>query len=132
MSENNFQNDWNHNNDWEQEQQQTYYYNPDMQTPPRPTQSPALALAAFILAVASLVTCCCGLSIFLAPLSILLAILSRGREPMSDMAKAAVGISVGVLLLLLISLLAFIVYLVTNPLEWETFLQQYKELYSTM
>lgn len=120
MSENNFQDDWNHN--WEQEQQQ----------PTPPSQSHALALASFVLAVASLITFCCGFSIMLAPLSILFAILSRGRDGMSDMAKAAIGISGGVLLILLMTALVFGVYMLNNPLEWEEFYQQYMELYSTI
>lgn len=55
-----------------------------------------MAMASLILGILSVLLCCCGgFGIILGAIGIVLAILSRGREPMETSAKAGLGLSIG-------------------------------------
>ncbi len=58
------------------------------------TQSPGMAVASLVLGILSLLLVCCGVSLFIGALGILLALLSRGRAEMSGSAKAGMGLSI--------------------------------------
>lgn len=115
----------------ENQQQQTppspppgYHYGPgNGQAPPppnygygshyRPGHSPkrsnGMALASLILGILSIVMCCCGgFGVILGAVGIVLAILSRGQEPMETNAKAGLCLSIGGIVLgIAILILAF-------------------------
>lgn len=68
-----------------------------------------MALASLILGVLSILLCCCGgFGIILGAVGIVLAILSRGREPMETNAKVGIGLSIGGIVLgIVVLVLAF-------------------------
>ena len=63
------------------------------------TQSPGMAVASLVLGILSLLLVCCGLSLFVGALGLLLALLSRGRAEMSGSAKACMGLSIAGMIL---------------------------------
>lgn len=55
-----------------------------------------MAIASLVLGIMSVLFCCCGgFGIILGAIGIVLAVLSRGREPMETSAKAGIGLSIG-------------------------------------
>lgn len=77
------------------------YKNP---RPPR-KNSNNMATASLVMGILSVVLCCCGgFGIILGAIGIVLAILSRGREPMETSAKVGIGLSVGGIVLSIIVL----------------------------
>ncbi len=70
-----------------------------------------MALASLIVGVLSILLCCCGgFGIILGAVGIVLAILSRGREPMETSAKVGCGLSIGGIILgIAVLILAFAV-----------------------
>lgn len=70
-----------------------------------------MALASLIVGVLSILLCCCGgFGIILGAVGIVLAILSRGREPMETSAKVGCGLSIGGIVLgIVVLIMAFAV-----------------------
>lgn len=65
-----------------------------------PKKNNNMALASLIVGVLSILLCCCGgFGIILGAVGIVLAILSRGREPMETSAKVGCGLSIGGIIL---------------------------------
>ena len=80
----------------------------------RAPQSPGknsnyMATASLVLGILSVVLCCCGgFGIILGAIGIVLAILSRGREPMETSAKVGLGLSIGgIVLSIIVLVMAF-------------------------
>lgn len=75
----------------------------------RPPKKNNMALASLIMGVLSILLCCCGgFGIILGAVGIVLAILSRGREPMETNAKVGIGLSIGGIVLgIVVLVLAF-------------------------
>lgn len=74
-----------------------------------PKKNNNMALASLILGVLSILLCCCGgFGIILGAVGIVLAILSRGREPMETSAKVGLGLSIGGIVLgIIVLVMAF-------------------------
>ncbi len=74
-----------------------------------PKKSNNMALASLLLGILSLVLCCCGgFGVILGAVGIVLAILSRGSEPMETSAKVGLGLSIGGIVLgILVLIISF-------------------------
>lgn len=74
-----------------------------------PRKSNNMALASLILGILSIVLCCCGgFGVILGAVGIVLAILSRGSEPMETSAKVGLGLSIGGIVLgILVLIMSF-------------------------
>ena len=70
-----------------------------------------MAMASLVLGILSVLLCCCGgFGIILGAIGIVLAILSRGREPMETSAKVGIGLSIGgIVLSIIVLVMAFAV-----------------------
>ncbi len=68
-----------------------------------------MAMASLVLGIVSVLLCCCGgFGIILGAIGIVLAILSRGREPMETSAKVGIGLSIGgIVLSIIVLVMAF-------------------------
>lgn len=87
-----------------------YGYRQNCQQGYTPKQNNGMALASLILGILSIVMCCCGgFGVILGAVGIVLAILSRGREPMETNAKAGLCLSIGGIVLgIAVLILAFV------------------------
>ena len=87
-----------------------YNYGSNYQQRYTPKGSNGMALASLILGILSIVMCCCGgFGVILGAVGIVLAILSRGREPMETNAKAGLCLSIGGIVLgIVVLILAFV------------------------
>lgn len=87
-----------------------YSYGPNYQQRYTPKNNNGMALASLILGILSIVMCCCGgFGMILGAVGIVLAILSRGREPMESSAKAGLCLSIGGIVLgIAVLILAFV------------------------
>ncbi|MCI8814409.1 MAG: DUF4190 domain-containing protein [Lachnospiraceae bacterium] len=76
-----------------------------------PKKSNNMALASLLLGILSLVLCCCGgFGVILGAVGIVLAILSRGNEPMETSAKVGLGLSIGGIVLgIIVLVMSFVV-----------------------
>lgn len=71
-------------------------YGPQGYPPRHAPQKNNMALASLIVGVLSILLCCCGgFGVILGAVGVVLAILSRGREPMENNAKIGLGLSIG-------------------------------------
>lgn len=77
--------------------------------------SNGMSTAALVLSIIGILTMCCGGSVVLGGLAILLALLSRGSHPMNGQAKAAVWISIIGIILGIVALVGLLVYTFTSP-----------------
>lgn len=77
--------------------------------------SNGMSTAALVLSIVGVLTMCCGGSVILGSLAILLALLSRGTQPMNGQAKAAVGISIAGVILGIIVMISLFAYVLTDP-----------------
>ena len=86
-----------------------YGYSPNAPQRYTPKNNNGMAMASLILGILSIVMCCCcGFGIILGAIGIVLAILSRGREPMETSAKAGFCLSIGGIVLgIAVLILAF-------------------------
>ena len=81
-----------------------------------------MALASLILGILSVVMCCCGgFGVILGAVGIVLAILSRGREPMETSAKAGLFLSIGGIVLGIVVLILAFAMVGSNELQSELY-----------
>lgn len=94
-----------------------YNYGSNYQQGYTPKGSNGMALASLILGILSIVMCCCGgFGVILGAVGIVLAILSRGREPMETNAKAGLCLSIGGIVLGIVVLVLAFVTMSSNSL----------------
>ncbi len=100
-------------NNWQQTPPPGYGYRKPNQGGYNPYNGPKksnnMALASLLLGIMSIVLCCCGgFGVILGAVGIVLAILSRGSEPMETNAKVGIGLSIGGIVLgILILIMSF-------------------------
>lgn len=90
--------------------------------------SNGMSTAALVLSIIGVLTMCCGGSVVLGSLAVILALLSRGSWPMSGQAKAAVGIGIADIILGFIIIIAMFVYILTSP-EAQSIYRDYLQYY---
>ena len=90
--------------------------------------SNGMSTAALVLSIVGLLTMCCGGSVILGSLAILLALLSRGSQPMNGQAKAAVGISIAGLVLGIFAVIGSFIYVLSSP-EASSIYREYMQYY---
>lgn len=112
--------------------QQTDGYNQQTQNNYQVVEPNGMATASLILGIIGIVcSCCCFLSVPLAALGIILALLSKGGSRMSDRAKTGLGISIAglcVTVVLTIILLIFSRSYMTTE-DFQTQFKDYMEFY---
>lgn len=83
--------------------------------------SPGMATASLVLGICSILFACCGLGFPLAGVGLVLAILSRGKGEMNNSAKIGMGLSVGGIILGIITTIMSIIYFnqVLSHLDWD-------------
>ncbi|HIU75743.1 MAG TPA: hypothetical protein IAC62_07670 [Candidatus Pelethocola excrementipullorum] len=83
--------------------------------------SPGMATASLVLGICSIVFACCGLGFPLAGIGLVLAILSRGKGEMNNSAKIGLGLSVGGIILGIITTIMSILYFnqVLSHMDWD-------------
>ena len=112
--------------------QQTDGYNQQTQNNYQVVEPNGMATASLILGIIGIVcSCCCFLSVPLAALGIILALLSKGGSRMSDRAKTGLGISIAglcVTVVLTIILLVFSRSYMTTE-DFQTQFKDYMEFY---
>ena len=87
-----------------------HYQQPASNQPSSSSHTSGMAVAALILGIFSLITCCCGIGgIIFGSAGIIIAILSRGTHPMEKTAKLGLGFSIAGLILGLV-LLVFLFF----------------------
>lgn len=87
-----------------------------------PKRNNGMALASLILGILSVVMCCCGgFGVILGAVGIVLAILSRGREPMETNAKAGLFLSIGGIVLGIVVLILAFAMVGSNELQSELY-----------
>ena len=92
--------------------------------------SNGMSVAALVLSIVGILTMCCGGSVVLGSLAILLALLSRGSHTMCSQAKAAVVISIIGIILGIFIVIGMVVYTFTSPEAQEIYrdyLQYYED-----
>lgn len=77
--------------------------------------SNGMSTAALVLSIVGILTMCCGGSVILGSLAILLALLSRGKHPLNGQAKAAIGISIAGLVLGIFAVIGSFFYVLSSP-----------------
>lgn len=84
-------------------------YGPQGYGPRRVPPKNNMALASLIVGILSILLCCCGgFGVILGAVGVVLAILSRGREPMENTAKIGLGLSIGGIVLgIVVLIMAF-------------------------
>lgn len=91
-----------------------------------PKKNNNMALASLIVGVLSILLCCCGgFGIILGAVGIVLAILSRGREPMDTRAKVGCGLSIGGIILGIAVLVMAFAVLGSDGLRSELYQRSY-------
>lgn len=81
-----------------------------------------MAMASLVLGILSVLLCCCGgFGIILGAIGIVLAILSRGREPMETSAKAGMGLSIGGIVLGIIVLVMAFAVIGNNEFRYDLY-----------
>ncbi len=109
-------------NDYYNSNPQSYDYNgPDV--PYHPPGSPAMATAALVLGICSILFSLTGLGLILGAIGIVLALLSRGKGQMNTSAKVGLGLSAGGAVLgviIMLGSLLFITHSITKT-DWDDF-----------
>lgn len=90
--------------------------------------SNGMSTAALVLSIIGILTMCCGGSVILGSLAILLALLSRGSQPMNGQAKTAVGISIAGVILGIAVIIGSFIYVFTDP-EANSIYRDYMQYY---
>lgn len=111
-----------------------YYY----QMPVPPKKQNGMEIAALVLGIIGLTTCCCiYLSVPCGALAIILGFLSQGTnpagQPASKNAKVAITIgTIAVVLSILLLVAMFVFTFATGKMDWNTYMQElenYEQLY---
>lgn len=92
--------------------------------------SNGMSVAALVLSIVGILTMCCGGSVVLGSLAILLALLSRGSHAMCSQAKAAMVISIIGIVIGIFVVIGMVVYTFTSPEAQEIYrdyLQYYED-----
>lgn len=104
--------------------EQSTYQQPYTSQQPSSGRTNGMAVAALILGIFSLITCCCGLGgIVFGAAGIIIAILSRGTAPMEKTAKIGLGLSISGLILGIV-LLVFLFFF-SNALDNASYFYDY-------
>ena len=106
----------------------TYYDYSRQEHTPKPTNG--LAIAALIVGILSILTCCCGVGgIIFGCTGIFLAVMSKERNPMETNAKIGLGLSIVGVILGFIVLIGAFLFIRNVDSEYEIRLYDYLENY---